>query len=327
MGSERSPALIFLSMCKACIFFVLLVFPVIQLMAQSEKPIPVLIVDGFSNHDWKQTTIVMKWILEKTNRFRVDISTVPADSAQRKNWEPEFENYAVVIQNTNNINDTRLKWPRQSEIKLEKYVKEGGGLYILHSGNNAFPHWKEYDKMIGLGWRPHTSGYALEIDSNKNIVSIPPGQGKATGHGERFNAIIHILNRHPINKDFPDAWQTANTEVYSFPRGPAENLTVLSYAYDSSGTHRYWPVEWIVKYGKGHIYNSSMGHLWAGETYPLAYRCVGYQTTVIRVTEWLATGKTSYPVPKNFPGKNSLSLNSADEFISMGVDQKINKNQ
>ena len=71
-------------MCKACIVIVLLGFPASQLTAQSKKLIPVLIVDGFSNHDWKQTTIVMKWILEKSNRFRVDISTVPADSAQRK---------------------------------------------------------------------------------------------------------------------------------------------------------------------------------------------------------------------------------------------------
>jgi hypothetical protein len=58
-----------------------------------------------------------------------------------------------------------------------------------------------------------------------------------------------------------------------------------------------------------------MGHLWKGDTYPPAYRCVGYQTTVIRVTEWLATGKVTYPVPTNFPTKNSPSLHSYAEFI------------
>ncbi|HLT41312.1 MAG TPA: hypothetical protein VKZ95_01300, partial [Sphingobacteriaceae bacterium] len=115
---------------------------------------------------------------------------------------------------------------------------------------------------------------------------------------------------------YPDQWKTAFTEVYHFPRGPAENLTVLSYAYDSTATHRLWPVEWVVKYGEGRVYNSSMGHLWEGEVYPLAYRCIGFQTTVVRTTEWLATGKVSYPVPKNFPTKDSLSLTSADEFMS-----------
>jgi hypothetical protein len=115
--------------------------------------------------------------------------------------------------NTNNIHDTRLRWPRQAEQRLEKYVRDGGGLYILHSANNAFPHWKEYDKLIGLGWRPRSSGYALEVDSNKNIIRIPPGEGNGTGHGARFNAIIQILNRHPINNDYPEQWKTANTEV------------------------------------------------------------------------------------------------------------------
>lgn len=284
--------------------------------AQNNKLIPVLIIDGFSNHDWKQTTTITKWILEKSGRFKVDVSTISSDSIEQATWKPEFKKYAVVIQNTNNIQNQKLRWPARAEQELEKYVRDGGGLYILHSANNAFPHWKEYDKMIGLGWRPNTGGHALEIDANKKIVRIPPGEGKGTGHGDRFNAVIHILNRHPINKDYPDQWQTANTEVYNFPRGPAENLTVLSYAYDSTSTHRLWPVEWVVSYGKGRVYNSSMGHLWRGDTYPPSYRCIGYQTTVIRATEWLATGKVTYPVPGNFPTKDSPSLTSETEFLN-----------
>jgi type 1 glutamine amidotransferase len=162
--------------------------------------------------------------------------------------------------------------------------------------------------MIGLGWRPRSSGYALEVDSNKNIIRIPPGEGNGTGHGARFNAIIQILNRHPINNDYPEQWKTANTEVYNYPRGPAENITILSFAYDSTATHRRWPVEWVVKYGKGRVYNSSMGHLWKGETYPDAYRCIGFQTTMIRAAEWLATRKVSYEMPENFPTKDSIRL-------------------
>ena len=283
--------------------------------SSKENKIAVLIVDGFSNHDWKQTTTVIKWILEKTGKFAVDVSTVPTDSSQLPNWKPDFHKYAVVIQNTNNINNPALKWSPWAEHALEQYVAKGGGLYILHSANNAFSHWKEYDKMIGLGWRADSVGIALEIDSAKKIVRIPPGEGKGTGHGARFNAIIHLLNHHPINNGYPAAWKTALTEVYYFPRGPAENLTVLSYAYDSSSTHRSWPVEWTVGYGKGRVYNSSMGHLWKGEVYPLAYRCVGFQATVIRVTEWLATGKVTYPLPKDFPTMDSVSLKSEDGFL------------
>jgi type 1 glutamine amidotransferase len=283
--------------------------------AQESKLIPVLIVDGFSNHDWRQTTAVTKWILEGSGLFSVDVSTIPADSLQRLGWELNFKNYSVVIQNTNNIWEPKQRWPARVEQALEEYVGEGGGLYILHSGNNAFSHWAEYNKMIGLGWRPRSTGFALEIDADHNIIRIPPGEGADTGHGERFNALIQILNRHPINEGYPDQWQTANTEVYYYPRGPAQNITVLSYAYDSTSTKRMWPVEWVVLYGKGRVYNSSMGHLWKGETYPPAYRCVGYQTTVIRAAEWLATGKVTYPLPANFPTGTSLSLKSEKEFI------------
>lgn len=288
----------------------------IDVMAQGKKKLPVLIVDGFSNHDWKQTTKVTRWILEESGLFTVDVSTIPSDSVERSKWQPAFTKYAVVIQNTNNIHNPRLKWPASMEQALEKFVRDGGGLYILHSANNAFPHWKEYDKMIGLGWRPTSTGYALEIDNDKNIVKYAPGKGQGTGHGDRFNALIQILNRHPINKNYPDQWQTANTEVYYFPRGPAENITVLSYAYDSTTTQRTWPVEWVVSYGKGRVYNSSLGHLWRGETYPPAYRCVGYQTTAIRATEWLATGKVTYVVPPDFPTKDSQSLKSESAFTS-----------
>lgn len=284
-------------------------------LAQNQKSIKVLIVDGFSNHDWKQTTAVAKWILEKSHLFQVDVNTIPADSIERMAWRPDFKKYKVVIQNSNNVWTQQIKWPREAELLLENYVKNGGGLYVLHSGNNAFIHWAEYEKMIGLGWRPQESGYALEIDSNKNIIRIPPGEGKATSHGKRFNAIIQKLNNHPINSGYPDSWKTADTEIYNFPRGYAQNITVLSYAYDSTATKRLWPAEWIVNYGKGRVYNSSLGHLWKGDVFPLGYRCIGFQTTLIRATEWLATGKVSYPVPVNFPTADAISLDSESAFI------------
>jgi type 1 glutamine amidotransferase len=272
-------------------------------------------VDGFSNHDWKQTTKISRWILEKSALFKVDVSTIPSDSASRNSWRPDFKKYSLVIQNTNNIWEPHLRWPASAEKDLETYVRNGGGLYVLHSANNAFPHWTEYNKMIGLGWRSADEGSALEVNTNRNIIRHLRSKGKSTGHGDRFNALIQILTRHPINNGFPDRWQTANTEVYYYPRGPAQNLTVLSYAYDSTGTQKMWPVEWIVTYGKGRVYSSCMGHLWKGESYPPAYRCVGFQTTMIRVAEWLATGKVTYPVPADFPTDSSVSLRPVSELI------------
>jgi type 1 glutamine amidotransferase len=196
---------------------------------------------------------------------------------------------------------------RKVQQSLEEFVKKGGGLYILHSANNAFPDWEEYNKMIGLGWRDRNYGYALEIDSQRNIHRIPPGEGQGTFHGDRTELSIHILNRHPINKGYPAVWKTPDTELYQYARGPAQNITVLSYAAGPDGKKR-WPTEWIVTYGKGRVYASSMGHLWPGDIYPVSYRCVGFQTTMIRAAEWLATRKVSYHVPANFPTASSVSV-------------------
>ena len=288
----------------------------------AQKRINVLIVDGFSNHDWKQTSKVTKAILEESKLFSVSISTIPDDSVQLARWNPEFEKYAVVIQNTNNYPNKNLRWPRPAEQHLEAYVKGDGGLYLLHSANNAFRHWAEYDKMMGLGWRGKENTTALEIDSNKNLIRIPPGQGENTSHGKRFDAVIQVLKRHPINKNFPKQWKTPSMEVYNYPRGSAENVTVLSYAYDSVATHKTFPVEWVVSYGKGRVYSSSMGHLWQGEVYPVSYRCVGFQTTMIRVTEWLAKGKASYRRPKKFPGKDEIVVRDESDFPGLNIAAK-----
>ncbi|WP_192348535.1 ThuA domain-containing protein [Algoriphagus sp. Y33] len=291
-----------------------------KLLAQEKRVSKALIVDGFSNHDWKQTSAVIKWLLEGSGRFDVEVSTVPLDSTERKLWDPDFGGYDVVIQNTNNIHDLGLNWPTPAQEKLEEYVKNGGGLYILHSANNAFPQWSEYDKMIGLGWRAAEMGVALEVDSLMNLVRYERGEGKGTSHGDRFDALIQVMNTHPINQGYPSSWKTANTEVYSFPRGNAENITVLSCAYDSTDTKRIWPVEWVVAYGKGKVYNSSMGHLWHGETYPEAYRCAGFQTTVIRAAEWLATGQVTYSIPADFPNGENTSLRPIEDFTTIDYD-------
>ena len=55
-----------------------------NLLGQTPAPIRALIVDGFSNHDWKLTTLAIRSILEQTGRFEVEVSTIPGDSLLRK---------------------------------------------------------------------------------------------------------------------------------------------------------------------------------------------------------------------------------------------------
>src|SRR5690606_6786649 len=121
----------------------------------------------------------VKSILEKTGLFNVSVSTTPSqpEDTTWDTWNPAFENYAVVIQNTNNIDMKNTKWPKRVEERLESYVTSGGGLYVLHSANNAFPHWEAYNEMIGLGWRSPAEGVALQVTDNGEIKEIPIGEG------------------------------------------------------------------------------------------------------------------------------------------------------
>ena len=268
----------------------------------------ILIVDGFSNHDWKQTTLLVKRILENSELFSVDVSTAPSakDTSDWNIWRPGFADYDVVVQNCNSYSG-RPRWPDEVQLELEKYVSNGGGLYILHSANNAFPEWNEYNRMIGLGWRKKDFGRAITIDSAGTIIRIPAGQGGDTSHGKRIDAVLTRLGDHPIHRDFPQRWKVADLEVYRYARGPAENLTVISYARDPQ-TQLNFPIEWVVNYGDGKVYNSTFGHVWKGSVNPPGMRCMAFQTILIRAIEWLGTGETTWSVPHNFPADQNVEL-------------------
>jgi type 1 glutamine amidotransferase len=272
--------------------------------------IKVLIVDGFSNHDWRKTTEFIRSTLTQTGIFEVTISTSPGETGDPawEDWLPAFSDYDVVIQNSNNIGQPDVRWPSQVEKALEAYVHEGGGLLAYHSANNAFAHWPEYDRMIGLGWRDKNHAPSLQLDADGAISQIPAGEGENTRHGPRQDTVVTRKTTHPLNQGMPQRWMTPDIEVYTYPRGPAEQLTVLSYGRHIA-SDSYWPLEWIVSYGRGRVYSSSFGHIWkTDDGVPDRVRCVGFQTTLIRAAQWLATGSVDYPVPADFPTEDTVSL-------------------
>jgi hypothetical protein len=272
------------------------------------KRVRVLIVDGFSNHDWKLTTALIRGILAPTQRFTVDVSTAPptAAAAGWDEWRPAFANYDVVIQTCNDINGGP-PWPRPVQEALEAFVRKGGGMYVWHAGNNAFPDWPAYNEMIGLGWRKKDFGVALTIDEHGDVRRIPAGEGENTGHGPRVTALVKRLGDHPIHAGLPRAWLTPDTEVYYYARGPAKNLEVLSYAMNPLN-HMNWPVEWTVAYGQGRVYTSTFGHVWKGDVQPERMRCAAVQTLLVRALLWLARREQDEPVPTDFPTADRVSI-------------------
>jgi type 1 glutamine amidotransferase len=273
--------------------------------ASAEDKLKVLLIDGRNNHDWKATTPLLKKALESCGRFTVDVVTAPPPGKSLAGFRPKFSGYDVVVSNYNNIGDREL-WPEETRKDFVEYVKNGGGFVAVHSANNAFEDWKEYNDMIGLGWRGPGFGQRLTVDDSGKPVITPKGQGPGAGHGPQHEFKVVIRDReHPITKGLPAAWMHAKDELYQGQRGPARDMTVLATAYadkSQGGTSTHEPMMWVIPYGKGRVFTTLLGHA----TYSM--KCVGFVVTLQRGAEWAATGKvTLTEVPADFPTAEKVS--------------------
>jgi type 1 glutamine amidotransferase len=282
-----------------------------------------LIIDGQNNHGvWPKSTIMMKQYLEASGRFdTVDIARTRytwkgehlkayMDMAQVGETEmveeaktdpdfaPNFKAYDVVI---SNFGYGAADWPEETQKSFEEYVSKGGGFVVVHAADNCFPKWLEYNKMIGLGgWagRNEKDGpYVYFDDDGKEVRDESPGGGGTHGAKHSFPVTVRDKN-HPITKGLPKVWLTAPDELYAKMRGPAENMTILATGRDISPkapTQRHEPVLLVIKYGKGRVFHTMLGHDEDG------FECIGFITTFLRGTEWAASGRVTIPVPKNFP--------------------------
>lgn len=270
--------------------------------------IRVLIVDGFSNHDWRRNTAMIREILEATKLFEVRVSTAPNKSQDSGwgQWRPAFADYDVVIQTCNDLPGGSNgptpgpAWPEAVQDAFEKYVAGGGGVLIYHAGNNAFANWPAYNEIIGLGWRKADFGRAISLSEQGDIQIHEPGEGEGTGHGPRIDTLVRRRGQHPIHAGLPQMWMCAELEVYYYARGPARNLDVLSYAWDPK-TRCYWPIEWTVRYGQGRVYNSTYGHVWQDQTDPPNMNDPAFLTILPRAIQWLAGREVTFPIRDDFP--------------------------
>ncbi len=290
-------------------FWLVSLFAGVGVFAADSAKIRVLITDGCSNHDWALTTRCIRAILTPTGLFDISVSTTPPTAASPgwDTWRPKFADYDVVIQHYNDINGG-APWPAAVRADFEAYVRNGGGVYVWHAGNNAFPDWPAYNQVIGLGWRKKDQGTALQVGDDEKIIRIPSGEGNNTSHGPRFDATVIRLGDHPIHQGLPRRWKAANIEVYNYARGPAENVEVLSYANDEVRTKLNWPIEWTVTYGQGRVYTSTLGHVWKDDVQPVTVRDAAVQTLLVRALQWLAKRPVTWPVPADFPTENATSV-------------------
>lgn len=255
--------------------------------AASKEKLKLLLIDGQNNHNWVETSPVILDILNAPGRFEVERATVVKGEA--KDFKPDFTKYDAVV-----MNYVGEMWPKETQAGLETYMKEGGGLVIIHAANNAFPKWKEYNRMTALGgWggRNEKDGPYVYWKDGEFVRDDSPGRGGA--HGRHWEYTVDLRDKeHPITKGLPANFMMAKEELYDRLRGPAENMTVLATSFadpETNGSGRHEPVLMTIDYGKGRVFHTTLGH--SGKS----MLGVAFQETLNRGTEWAATGEVTFP--------------------------------
>ncbi|MCF7731557.1 MAG: ThuA domain-containing protein [Akkermansiaceae bacterium] len=234
----------------------------------AEAKLRVLVLSGSNNHDWKQTTPVIKAVLEETGRFTVDVTEdVP-------NLKPDaFAPYAVILSNYNDFgkNPPVSLSPATKQAFLDHLAK-GHGFLALHAGSSVFYDWPEFQTYCCGTWKDGTSHGAIHVN-------------EVTFSGAK-SPITEGLKPFWIRDEF---WQ----EIHVAP-GVKSHATVTPDP-KSNGSGKPEMILFTIETGGGRGCGYFLGH---GTT---TMKNTAWQTLLQRAVEWTATGKVTLPPAKDWP--------------------------
>jgi len=216
------------------------------------KAIRVLIVTGhdYPAHKWRQTTPVIRKALEETGRFEVRVCEDPEIMSAHIG-----ERYDVVVLH---YCDWETSSPSKAALEgLADFVRRGGGLVAIHFASGAFPNWPEYVRLIGRVW-------------DRKSTHDPYGPFR-----------VHVVRKdHPITRGMDDFDTT--DELYFCLTGDTP-IEVLLTAH-SKVKDREEPMGFVLRYGKGRVFHTPLGHDVRALSSP------GVVRLLRRACEWAATG-------------------------------------
>jgi type 1 glutamine amidotransferase len=241
-----------------------------------KQKVKVLLITGDHGHNWKETTPFLKDVLTKAGHS-VDVTETPSvDLISSK-----LAKYDVLLFNYRNTpngakSNPASVWSDDNKKAFVEAIHDGKGLVVYHHASSAFTGTsdfdKEFEKLSAGGWR------------------------KQGHHGQMHEFTVNVQKEHPITRGIK-SFNHGRDELYQNSL-TTEGSEILVTAYsdkskDPKNTGKEEPMVWTNKYGKGRVVQNALGHD------VTAMKGSGFQTLLIRCTEWAATGATSFETPSD----------------------------
>jgi type 1 glutamine amidotransferase len=195
----------------------------------------VLLVTGedYPGHVWKKTAPVLKAQLSKDPRLSVHMLTDLASLATTS-----LDEYDAVVLHFKNY-DPKVPG-RKAFDNLRQYVEQGGGLMLVHFACGAFEEFRdEFEKVAGRVW-----------------FGMKPPAGRSQ-HDPLGRFTVNIADPdHPITKGLGN-FETTD-ELYTCLVGETPIKIIATAVSKLDG--KTYPMAFVLRYGKGRIFHSVLGH-------------------------------------------------------------------
>ncbi|GAB6185199.1 ThuA domain-containing protein [Thermopirellula anaerolimosa] len=201
-----------------------------EVESHSPSPVRCLLITGedYPGHKWQETAPVLVEALSKGGDIRVEVLDRLAEM-DRVDWS----RYDTVVMHFKNY-DPNVPG-RAAFDGLNRFVKNGGGLVLVHFACGAFQEFKgDFEKLAGRVWDP-----ALR------------------GHDPHGAFRVEITDpEHPVTRGLKD-FETVD-ELYTCLAGETP-IHVLAQAV-SRVDGRAYPMAFSLNVGRGRVFHCVLGH-------------------------------------------------------------------
>lgn len=259
---------------------------------QASGKINVILLSGKNNHEWAKTTPVLQSILKESPLFSVSITERP-DTLTKQSLKP----FHLILSNWNAFPEKARQWSPETEDAILDFVKKGGGFVFVHSAGSTNYDWAEFQNMAIGSW------------------------GDSTKHGKVAPFKVEISSvDHPVTHGLSDFLTTDELWVDMRVNGKPKVLANAFAPASNNGSEELEPVVLSKQIGKGRTFFLGLGHD------VQAMKNSGFQTLLLRGSEWAATGKVTQRIPdelsKDDPSRN-LSWQKEPNSVTLLNNGKV----